>query len=94
MALLCVSELHALSVHSSCIKFSLSGDKVFLSLTLLLCFPDFTSEVLELSAFSSMEDQSLVRALQAYINQEDQCFPEEQPAFYFMAAPSQGESHI
>jgi hypothetical protein len=75
-----VSELHALSVHPSCAKFSLSGDKVFLKPNLAFmpkCFPAFTSEVLELSAFhpppfASPEDQGLnalclVRALQAYM---------------------------
>ncbi|XP_073668878.1 uncharacterized protein [Paramisgurnus dabryanus] len=76
-----VSELHAFSVHPSCTKFSLNGEKVFLKPNpafMPKCFPAFTSEVLELSAFhpppfSSTEDQRLnalcpVRALQTYID--------------------------
>ncbi len=76
----CVSELHALSVPSSCTYFSLSGDKLFLKPNpafMPKCFPALTSEVLELSVFhpppfSSTEDQRLnalcpVRALQTCI---------------------------
>ena len=73
-----VSDLHALSVHSSCTKFSLSGDRVWLKPNPAFvpkCFPAFTGGVIELSAFhpppfSSAEDQRLnalcpVRALRA-----------------------------
>ena len=75
-----VSELHALSVHPSCAKFFLSGDKVSLkpnpascrnaslrSLRRFWSYPLFT-----LHLFASPEDQGLnalcpVRALQAYM---------------------------
>ncbi|XP_016341804.1 uncharacterized protein LOC107688601 [Sinocyclocheilus anshuiensis] len=76
-----VSDLHALSVHPSCTNFSLSGDKIFLRpipAFMPKCFPAFTCEVLELSAFhpppfSSAEDQRLnalcpVLALRVYID--------------------------
>ncbi|XP_051988692.1 uncharacterized protein LOC127648137 [Xyrauchen texanus] len=76
-----VSDMHALSVHPSCTKFSLSGDKVFLRPNpafMPKCFLAFTCEVIELSAFhpapfSSTEDQRLnalcpVHALWAYLD--------------------------
>lgn len=76
-----VSDLHVLSVHPSYTKFSLSEDKVFLwpnQAFMLKCFPAFTCEVLELSAFhpppfSSVEDQRLnafcpVHDLRVHIN--------------------------
>ncbi|XP_016369319.1 uncharacterized protein LOC107709377, partial [Sinocyclocheilus rhinocerous] len=97
-----VSELHALSVHSSCTKFSLSGDKVFLKPNpafLPKCFPAFTSEVLELSAFhpppfSSTEDQRLnalcpVRALQTYMTRTS-AFRKSDQLFISWAPPHRG----
>ncbi|XP_051980853.1 uncharacterized protein LOC127642225 [Xyrauchen texanus] len=76
-----VSDMHAFSVHPSCTKFSLSGDKVFLRPNpafMPKCFPAFTCEVIELSAlhpapFSSTEDQRLnalcpVCALRVYLD--------------------------
>jgi hypothetical protein len=75
------SDMHALSVHPSCTKFSLSGDKIFLRPNpafMPKCFLGFTCKVIELSAFhpapfSSTEDQRLntlcpVRALRAYLD--------------------------
>ncbi|KAI2661921.1 hypothetical protein H4Q32_007626 [Labeo rohita] len=76
-----VSDLHALSVHSSCMKFSISGDKVLLRPNpafMPKCFPAFACEVIQLSAFhpppfSSSEDKRLnalcpVRSLRVYID--------------------------
>ncbi|XP_039529209.1 uncharacterized protein LOC120480253 [Pimephales promelas] len=97
-----VSELHALSVHPSCSKFSLSGDKVFLKPNpafMPKCFPAFTSEVLELSAFhpppfTSLEDQRLnalcpVRALQAYMTRTN-AFRKSDQLFVSWAPPHLG----
>ncbi|XP_057188898.1 uncharacterized protein LOC130553779 isoform X1 [Triplophysa rosa] len=97
-----VSELHALSIHPSCTKFSLSGDKVFLKPNpafMPKCFPAFTSEVLELSAFhpppfSSAEDQRLnalcpVRALQAYMSKTS-AFRKSDQLFISWAPPHKG----
>ncbi|XP_048011810.1 uncharacterized protein LOC125245326 [Megalobrama amblycephala] len=97
-----VSELHALSVHPSCTKFSLSGDKVSLKHNpafMPKCFPAFTSEVLELSAFhpppfSSTEDQRLnalcpVRALQTYITRTG-AFRKSDQLFISWASPHKG----
>ncbi|XP_056093378.1 uncharacterized protein LOC130072339 [Rhinichthys klamathensis goyatoka] len=97
-----VSELHALSVHPSCTKFSLSGDKVSLKPNpafMPKCFPAFTSEVLELSAFhpppfTSLEDQRLnalcpVRALQAYMTRTS-AFRKSDQLFVSWAPPHRG----
>lgn len=97
-----VSELHALSVHPSCTKFSLSGDMVSLKPNpafMPKCFPAFTSEVLELSAFhpppfSSPEDERLnalcpVRALQTYINRTS-AFRKSDQLFISWAPPHGG----
>ena len=97
-----VSELHALSVHSSCAKFSLSGDKVSLKPNpafMPKCFPAFTSEVLELSAFhpppfASPEDQRLnalcpVRALRAYMTRTS-AFRKSDQLFVSWAPPHRG----
>ncbi|XP_067306913.1 uncharacterized protein [Pseudorasbora parva] len=98
-----VSELHALSVHPSCINFSLGGDKVFLKPNpafMPKCFPAFTSEVLELSAFhpppfSSAEDQRLnalcpVRALQTYVSRTS-AFRKSDQLFVSWAPPRKGD---
>ncbi|XP_056091163.1 uncharacterized protein LOC130070700 [Rhinichthys klamathensis goyatoka] len=97
-----VSELYALSVHPSCTKFSLSGDKVSLKPNpafMPKCFPAFTSEVLELSAFhpppfTSLEDQRLnalcpVRALQAYMTRTN-AFRKSDQLFVSWAPPHRG----
>lgn len=101
-----VSELHALSVHPSCSKFSLSGDKVFLKPNpafMPKCFPAFTSEVLELSAFhpppfylsrGSEAERSVSSPCLTGIYDQDECFPEERPALCFMGSPSLRESNF
>ncbi|XP_021322973.1 uncharacterized protein [Danio rerio] len=97
-----VSDLHALSVHPSCIKFSLSGEKVSLRPNpafMPKCFPNFSCEGVELSAFhpppfSSTEDQRLnalcpVRALRAYINRTSS-FRRSDQLFISWAPPNRG----
>ncbi len=101
-----VSELHALSVHPSCTKFSLSGDRVFLRpdpAFMPKCFPAFTCEVIERSAFhpppfSSEEDQRLnalcpVRALRVYIDMTSP-FRKSDQLFISWAPPNKGEFHF
>ncbi|KAK2823510.1 hypothetical protein Q7C36_020110 [Tachysurus vachellii] len=62
-----VSDLHALSVHSSCTKFSLCGDKVLLRPNpafMPKCFPAFSVGVIELSAFHPPPFSSAERGVQ------------------------------
>ncbi|KAI2665734.1 Protein P [Labeo rohita] len=97
-----VSDLHALSVHTSCTKFSHNGEKVFLRPNpafMPKCFPAFTCEVLELSAFhpppfSSEEDQRLnalcpVHALWVYIDRTS-LFRRSDQLFISWALPNTG----
>ncbi|XP_060746163.1 uncharacterized protein LOC132859430 [Tachysurus vachellii] len=98
-----VSDLHALSFHSSCTKFSLCGDSVLLrpdSAFMPKCFPAFTVGVIELSAFhpppfSSAEDQRLnalcpVRALRAYMVRTNSFWRSDQ-LFVSWAPPNTGK---
>ncbi|KAL0151928.1 hypothetical protein M9458_052766 [Cirrhinus mrigala] len=97
-----VSDLHALSVHSSCMKFSISGDKVLLRPNpafMPKCFPAFACEVIQLSAFhpppfSSSEDKRLnalcpVRSLRVYIDRTS-AFRRSDQLFISWAPPNTG----
>ncbi|XP_073690968.1 uncharacterized protein [Garra rufa] len=97
-----VSDLHALSVHSSCTKFSINGDKVFLRPNpafMPKCFPAFACEVIQLSAFhpppfSSSEDKRLnalcpVRSLRVYIDRTS-AFRRSDQLFISWAPPNTG----
>ncbi|KAL0200730.1 hypothetical protein M9458_003917, partial [Cirrhinus mrigala] len=97
-----VSDLHALSVHSSCMKFSISGDKVLLRPNpafMPKCFPAFACEVIQLSAFhpppfSSSEDKRLnalcpVRSLWVYIDRTS-AFRRSDQLFISWAPPNTG----
>ncbi|GAA6095931.1 uncharacterized protein LOC125138511, partial [Tachysurus ichikawai] len=97
-----VGDLHALSVHSSCTQFSLTGDKVLLRPNPAFvpkCLPAFTLGAIELSAFhpppfSSAEDQRLnalcpVRALKAYMDRTNS-FRRSDQLFVSWAPPHMG----
>ncbi|KAI7790836.1 hypothetical protein IRJ41_002448 [Triplophysa rosa] len=97
-----VSVLHALSVHHSCTKFYLDGNRVFLRHNpafMPKCFPAVTCEVIELSAFhpppfSSAEDERLhalcpVRALRVYMDRT-KTFRKSDQLFISWAPPHTG----